>query len=234
MITGVSLKASEAALVPLQKIADAYCPIALACKGSYNRLGSIDGIDEDENTELILEFFLKQEKSGQFVANSKYLEIHECYPIENIEMLLQGFERNINDAPNAALLNGLPVVYALICAEVWQAITKAAPKSAEKPPELFQQLFENSPIAQGIYANNLKKVAKQMRELIAVNKFLAARGLAWHPADDVEQHYSEEMTEYLKAAQLAFADNEVILKALKRYKNDVSDLLEDEDSEDED
>lgn len=106
MITGVSLKGAKAALVLLQQSADQSRPFALAIKGNYNRLGSIDGIDEDSNTQLVLRFFLASLRSGTFAVDEDDLRGHRCFPIRTIEDLLQGFERNMNESSGAAVLKG--------------------------------------------------------------------------------------------------------------------------------
>jgi hypothetical protein len=53
MITGVSLKKTQAAAVLLGKTGVAYYPIALAVRSTYDRLGSIDHVREDDNTRLV-------------------------------------------------------------------------------------------------------------------------------------------------------------------------------------
>jgi len=114
MITGVSLKGADAVLVPLQRRCGVYSPIALAIKGNYNRLGSIDGTEEDANSRLVLEFFQAELQTGSFEVEEEYLSACGYYPISTIETLLQAFERNINDNPRAAVLSGLPIIFALI------------------------------------------------------------------------------------------------------------------------
>ena len=73
MISGVSLKGADAVLVPLQRPHGDYVPIALAVKGNYNRLGSIDGIEEDANTRLVLGFFQAGLRTGAFAVDEEYL-----------------------------------------------------------------------------------------------------------------------------------------------------------------
>src|SRR6516162_5759426 len=131
MVTGVSLKGADAALVLLQKRGENYHPIALAIRGNYDRLGSIDGIEEDDNTEAILAFFLAKLKTGEFVVDKEYFEICECYPIEDIEDLLHCFERTMNDHHEAALLGGSPVVFALISSSIWNGIARAVKPSRD-------------------------------------------------------------------------------------------------------
>jgi hypothetical protein len=78
MVTGVSLKGSDAALVLLLGSADARQPVACAVKGSYNRLGAINGVEEDANSRAILDFFLRKLRSRDFVVDVPYLCDHRC------------------------------------------------------------------------------------------------------------------------------------------------------------
>src|SRR5689334_19056513 len=89
MVTGVSLRGAGAVLAPLQQSDQAYAPITLALKGEYNRLGAIDGIEEEiTNARLILEFFERAREDGHFVVDEGYLESCDCYPFEIIEDLV--------------------------------------------------------------------------------------------------------------------------------------------------
>ena len=227
MVTGVSLKGADAALVLLQQEGRDYHPIALAIKGNYNRLGSIDGIEEDANTRLVLTYFLKQLEEGQFVVEADYLETCNFYPIEDIERLLGGFERNINDNGTAAVLDARPVAFALISKTIWEAIAAADPLDEEELTDLFEQVFEDDPIPAAMYDGQLKKLAGPLRELAAVSTFLAGRGIKWHPAEDGTQDYAEEMRGYIAEARRIFEDAPVILAALNEYEQEVADLLED-------
>jgi hypothetical protein len=228
MATGVSLKGADAALVLLQQSADQYVPLALAIKGNYNRLGSIDGIDEDANTRLVLRFFLESLRSGAFTVDEDYLRGHRCFPIRTIEDLLQGFERNMNDGAGHAALNGQSVVFALIARAVWDTLAQAAPQPAEPVPALFQRQFKASQVASGIYAGSLGEVSGHLRELAAVNSFLTNRALPWRPSEAAGQDYPEEMREYLDEARRAYSDSPTILAALRRYEHEVGNLLKDE------
>jgi hypothetical protein len=227
MITGVSLKGAKAALVPLESKDSTYSPATLAIKGTYNREGAIDAIRENANTALVLRFFLKELESGRYRVNAEYLEICRAYPIEDVEQLLVGFERNINDPPPTATFDGRPVVFALISLRVWEEIVRAAPPPEEPAPTLFRRVFGDSAIAEGVYDGKLKAVSGPLGELAAISAFLADRRLAWRPADDVSQHYSEEMLEYLAEARDAFSDSAAVQQGLKRYTREVGGLLKD-------
>jgi hypothetical protein len=228
MVTGVSLKGTDSVLVPLQQIGSPYSPVALAMKGNYNRLGSIDGIGEDVNTALVLAFFLDNLRDGEFVVEQDYLRSYGFYPIQTIEHLLSGFERNINDYERAAVLNGKPVVFALICRAVWDAVARAAPPIRETDTLVFRHLFKDAPVAEGIYGSSLAAVSGHLRELSAVNEFIAGRGIVWRPPEDPSQHYDEEMRQFLDEARRRFSDSAVVLEAVNKYEREVGDLLTEE------
>jgi hypothetical protein len=228
MATGVSLKGADAALVLLQQASGEFVPISLAIKGNYNRLGSIDGVEEDANTRLVLRFFLDGLRSGVFKVDEEYLAGHRCFPIRTIEDLLQGFERNTNDGPGCAVLHGQPVVFALVARAVWETVAQAAPTPDEPVSAVFQRLFKASPVGATIYAGSLGEVAGHVGELAAVDAFLRSRSMAWQPSEAAGQDYPEEMRQYLVEARQAFADSATITAALRRYEDEVGELLEDE------
>ena len=228
MVTGVSLKGGDAALVLLYQSSDQYVPMALAVKGNYNRLGSIDGIDEDANTQSVLRFFQESLGSGVFIVDEEYLRGHGCFPIQTIEDLLQGFERNMNDGEGIAVLNGQSVVFALIARAVWDTIAEAAPAPVEPALTSFKRLFKASPLGLEIYAESLEAVSKHIGELAAVDSLLTMRGLTWRPSEATGQDYPEEMRQYLDEAREIFSDLPIILAALRRYEREIGDLLIDE------
>lgn len=223
MVTGVSLKGVDTVLIPLQQSANAYIPITLALKGNYNRLGAIDGVQKDANASLILKYFCDRLQDDEFVIHREYLQGFGYYPFRTIENLLSAFERNINDDPEAAVLRGKPVVFALICQVVWDAIARALPVS-ESTSGIYRLLFNDSPIAHGIYSESHASVSEHLRELCAVDSYVSRRGLIWHPDEEPGQHYAEEMLEFLGDAREAFCDSTVVLEALDAYEEEVADL----------
>jgi hypothetical protein len=226
MVTGVSLKGAGAVLVLLLQAERDYHPIALGIKGSYNRLGSIDSIAEDANTQLVLDYFLARLEDGAFVVDADYLASHQFYPFDDIERLLGAFERNINDGGDAVLA-GQPPVFALVSWTIWETLAAEQPPSAIPCEALFQQVFEKSPVAAAIYEGKLQEVTGPLRELATVSAFLRQRHLVWKPADDGSQDYADDMRNYLAEARRVFADCPVILEALSAYEEEVADLLED-------
>lgn len=228
MATGVSLKGADAALVLLQQAPGEYVPISLAIKGNYNRLGSIDGIEEDANTRLVLRFFLEGLRSRAFTVEEEYLAEHGCFPIRTIEDLLQGFERNMNDGPGHTVLHWKPVVFGLIARAVWDTIAQAAPPAAEPVSAVFERLFTASSVGASIYDGSLTEVTGHIGEVAAVDTFLASRGLHWQPSEATGQDYPEEMRQYLGEARRTFSDSATIMEALRRYEGEVGELLEDD------
>jgi len=224
MISGVSLKADDAVLVCLLQTeegdAPMYSPIALPIRGTYDRLGAIDGIQDDTNTDLILHFFRGALESGEFVLDPEF-------SLATIDPLLRAIERNINDSPNIALWDNRPVMFALISQEIRDALVKgsAASMTEVETPPLFQRVFGDSPLARGIYGGNLAEIAEPLKELATISDFLAERGLAWHPEEDASQHY-EEVREFLEEARSAFADSALILAGLDDYERKMGSLLE--------
>ena len=227
IVTGVSLKGAQAALVLLQPMDAGYQPLALALKGSYNRLGAIDGIEQDANANLVWRFLRAQQESYALELDKEYWRGLRFRPLQTLEEILAAFERNINDYGQTALLDGQPVVFALICRAVWEALARAQPPPEDSLDAQFHALFANIVAAQTIYQRNLSQVAPQLLELAAVNSFLVQRGLAWKPADEPGQDYAEEMRQYLAEARAAFSDAAVVLAALQAYEREVGDLLKD-------
>jgi hypothetical protein len=225
MATGVSLKGAKTALVLLIWADTGDHPIALAVTGQYNRLGSIDAIEEDDNTRLIFDYFLARLRGGELVVDEAELGGGQ---IKDLERLLELVERCVTMDDDTVVLDGRRVLFALVSRVVWDAIARQARSSRESSTALFQRLFGGVAVAQDIYKGSLTKVSRHLRELAAVQDFLVERGIAWRPPDDPEQHYAEEMAEYLRAAREQFRDCPAVLEGLDAYKEEAGDLLEEE------
>lgn len=225
MITGVSLCGADAALVLLQRADSLYQPVALAIKGNYNRLGAIDSIDEDANTRLVLDYFDAKYERGEFVLDEDYLPDSDDY-FADVEGLLGVFERCVTESDDLAALNGQPILFALICRAVWDAIARSAAPAREPDASLWERLFRASPVAKGIYSGSLPEVSKHLHELAAIQDFLNSRRLAWQIPEDAHQHWKKERREYLDAARSAFHDAPSVLEGLNAYEEESADLLE--------
>jgi hypothetical protein len=223
-VTGVSLKGSDAALVLLAATGKGFTPVALAIMGTYNRLGSIDNIDEDNNIDKVVSYFVDKLETGELVIN----ESHAPEGIEDIEPLLNVVERSVTESSNAFVLNGQQIVYALICRDVWNAIVKAAPAPTASGKALLHELFPEGSVGREIYEGNASAVTRNLKQFAAVNSFLAQRGIPWKPPEHPEQHYGEEMKQYLAEAKKPFHDAPAVLRGLQAYEKRIGWLLEDE------
>jgi hypothetical protein len=228
MVSGVSLKGAKAVSVLLLQSDDRYRPVALGIKGSYNRYGTIDFIEEDTNTEFILKFFHEKYRSGEFAVDPYQFSPGRSSPTEDIEGLLYCFERNINDGGDAQL-NRQFIVLALICSDVWNALVRRTPPGAESPDWQFGELFRGVSIPWAIYRHSGQTLSQQVGELYAVNSFLANRGIAWRLTEADGQHYDQEMLQYLEEAKYTFQDSGMALEALKKYEEKLQALLDDDE-----
>ena len=209
MATGVSLKGVDAALVLLAPSGNALAPMVLAVTGNYNRLGSIDFVDEDTNTELLLRFFLDKLVAGELVTYHD----EEAKGFDSIETLLQQIERGVTGVCNISTLNGQPLLYALICRTVWDSVARAGTSPFPAEETLLRELFPMGHVAREIYKECLPEVSRPLKELAAVSRFLAEHRIAWKPPDDAQQHYSGDMQAFLVEAKQAFSKVPAVLRA---------------------
>lgn len=116
MITGLSL-VGDATAVVLRETGGGYEPMLQPIRGTYDRYGSIDGIEENPNTDEVLAYFKAKLDEGRFVVTES---------IDTIEDLLSAFERNCLSydglGPASATLDGMRIVLALIARQVWDAL----------------------------------------------------------------------------------------------------------------
>jgi hypothetical protein len=90
LITGISLREAKTVLVPIFPLNDGtYSPFALGIKGTYNRSGSIDSIEENIHTQLLLRYFIEKFTTGDYFIDDAYLNgasrITSCHPIITTE-----------------------------------------------------------------------------------------------------------------------------------------------------
>ncbi|MEV0247710.1 hypothetical protein AB0H76_14045 [Nocardia sp. NPDC050712] len=227
MITGISLKITDATAVVLRRSGTEYRPLALGMHGTYDRQGGIDGIDEDRNTELVLRYFHERSREGRFTG---------LISGDEIEELLQRIERTHCDIADEILsadsttLDGDLIVFALIAEPVWAAIATAG---SERPvAERLERLFGPASAGADIYRDRLPELAAALTETAAVADFVAANGLRWappsepaqrYPTDYGAQHY-EEVVEFLDEARRDYRHHPTILAGLHAYEQ----LIEEE------
>ncbi|MEU4781825.1 hypothetical protein [Micromonospora sp. NPDC023633] len=230
-VTGVSLKGVDAVLVGLREAGGGLRPVTLGIAGHYNRLGSVDGIAEDLNTELVFRYFTDRAADGRFALDPAYAD-DLGNPPADLEALLNYLERNVSESSEqrpAAALDGRRVFSALVAAPVWAALAMRA--ATDDPPEaLFGRVFEGVPTATGIYGDRICELSRHVRELHAVDSHLRACGRPWAPQPDDEigaQHYGQEMRGFLESARRDFGEDATIRAALDRYAAAVAHLLRD-------
>lgn len=231
-VTGISLRGTDAVAVGLMAAEDAYRPVTLGITGCYNRLGSIDGIEEDLNTDLVFAYFSRSARSGDFVMDAEYADAYGDPP-RDIEALLGYFERNVSDSSEecpAATLSGRRVFSALVARPVWNALADAFAPAGGTPETWYGEVFGDAPEPEETYRGRHAELVPHIRALTAVNRFLGARGTGWSLPDDGEtggQHFGSEMREFLDAARACFQNVPSVLGALDAYAGGVGELLED-------
>ncbi|NEW37019.1 hypothetical protein GV791_31375, partial [Nocardia cyriacigeorgica] len=112
-------------LVVLRRVGGDYLPITLGIKGTYDRIGGIDGIHVDLNTELVLRYFVDRYREGRLFADDQTstFEGDALTADSDIEDLIRLIERThvaIEDGgySPSTVLDGDAVVFALIAQPV--------------------------------------------------------------------------------------------------------------------
>jgi hypothetical protein len=210
MLTGLTID-DDATLVLLLHGADGYRPIALGIRGTYDRYGSIDGIEEDGHTDLVLSYFRDRLREGRFVVDGEAFDADA----DSIEDLLRCVERNnlwlIADpvVPEpAATLDGAVVSFALVAQPVWTAIAASV-----GPGAMVDGWFGE------IYRERLSEFPELVRQFAAVSEFVSDRGLVWAPPAEPSQRYPTDM-----GAQYGIVDRRTFLDDARRDLGDVAFL----------
>lgn len=197
-----------------------------------DRLGCIDEVREDLNTELVLRYFVDRYRDGRFFAKDRTSSSDgDCLTSDShFEELLQVIERThlvIDDIHSAStILDGHMIVFALIAQPVWDAIIDRAPAPNQTLDPQFQWLFGTTVATAEIYRGRLPELATLLGQLTAVNDFVEAHGLRWAPASEPSQryptdygsqHHDEEIREFLDRAKHDYRDDPVVLSGLANY-----------------
>ena len=215
MITGVSLRGVDAALVLLRRSGGGYFPISLAFFGESDRSGAIDVDEEDTNARLVTAYF----------ADRAVLRDQNGEPygeLDGIQGLVWCVERSSlwfldNDLPLTAVLDGDPVFFALVARPVWDAL--AAGREAEDV------------VASEIYRGHEAELAQQFGQLAAVDAALPELGLRWAPGGEPDQRYPTDLGaqygfgEFLPEARKDYAGVPVINAALDEYERLIRDWI---------
>lgn len=224
MITGVSLRGEAAVMIPLLQKGGTYAPLTLGIKGTYNRLGALERVEQNAASELTLAFFVDQ-TNQKLILDEDYLDIWECYPITNIELFLRGVERNVTDYPDAVVWEGKPLTYALISRVVWDAVAGYLMFDLKgTPAERLKSVFGKATLTRSFYQNHLDAIATPLRELEAIQHFLSGREIPWQPVEEPYEHY-KEAREFLREARLAFSDLPMMQPVMNTLERNLASWL---------
>jgi hypothetical protein len=214
-LTGLSLKASEAYAVLLEKRASVYVPSSFPIKGCYNRYGSIDFIEEDDNTDAILNYMTS---SLQNENVSVVWDEFQFRQFDTIEQVLQATERSTTQEYDCITVNGNRLTHSLICADIWDYLVAHFPRSSDNT-----DILQRSTFASEMYKD---QIARNWSSIRIVSDFMESANIAWTVPFDFTQHFSEEMNLFVDEAQERFKNFPIVNNAISQYKVNVSEFLE--------
>lgn len=218
MITGLSLKSSKTVLILLEKSGDNYAPIALPVFGEYNRLGAIDSIDENQNTKTILQFFQSKIHSGEVKVDWEevYYNGEFLKSIDTIEHLFTAIERSVTMEYDCVTYNGKRIEYSLTDANIWNEISRYNLYKNES-----SQI--NSDTWKAIYLEPLTDSDDLIAQFNNVQNFMNKNQILWTPPNNAEQHYDEDVTDFLEEAKVTFKDEPYIMSGISIYERVLHD-----------
>jgi predicted DNA-binding WGR domain protein len=239
-LTGVSLKGEDAELFLIREGKEGYAPAGLPIKGTYDRLGSIDGIDE---TPLVDE----QWKAIKKLVKSGLVTVKQADDLE-------AFLRACGKWEGRVKVGGSPLHFMLVSATMGEAAVEAV-ESGKKAfpglsrvalkklgtPALVERAFAGTEPGPSIVAAILEdgeSVEDDLQDalvrIIQLGAWLAAHDKKWDQTPGGDQHYEEEMRAALDEARRAFAGDKKMLAAIENYAGGVSDLLGDDEGDEDD
>ncbi|TRW89101.1 hypothetical protein FK535_02230 [Mycolicibacterium sp. 018/SC-01/001] len=197
LITGVSLSYVEATAVLLRRTAAGeYQPISLGIRGAYDGYGSLEFVETDRNVASLLAFCSSERRTGRFYAQDTTRIDQPDLVDGDIESLLYLVERTTSSAeiyggmcPPSTVLDGDPVVMAMIAQPVWDAITGDGEYRGSAPA--VSAFGRGLRTATEIYGQDLDDhLRRHVRELAAVSTFIAEHPpTRWAPPGEPEQRY---------------------------------------------
>lgn len=200
LITGITLGSSvDTAVVLLHRTpAGHYGPISLGIHGTYDGYGCVDGVPADLNSALLTKFFSAAHRAGRFHAHDHTHTGDPNWfdPDIDIESLLFLVERTTTcsdlyggPCPPGTVLDGDPVVFAMIAQPVWDAI---ASQNRSPRTNLTTAAFgPGADIAASIYGEHLGQLVEPLRQFAAVSDFIVNRPLLrWAPPNEPVQRYA--------------------------------------------
>lgn len=225
LITGINVGGGvDTAVVLLHRTpAGQYCPISLGIHGTYDGFGCIDGVPADLNSALLTRFFSAAHRAGRFEArdHTHTGDPNWFDPDIDIESLLYLVERtttcsDLYGQPYApgTMLDGDPVVYAMIAQPVWNAI--ASQNRSPRTNLTTAAIGPGAHIAADIYGQHLGQLIEPLRQFAAVSDFIATRPLLrWAPPNEPVQRYARGSGVRFSAA----ASRRFVEDARREYRN---------------
>ena len=227
-VSGLSLMPSYTYLILLEKIDDGYRPLSLPVHGCYDRLGSVDGVEEDDHTRLLVDFATRMVAAERMTVD--WEEVGKD-TFEDIEDVLRASERSSSQGYDALTLDGVRIVHTMISDEIWNALADPAKHKARSASELMDHVFGAASKAHEIYASG-EGVRDTLAAMAGFMDFMSDIGESWTVRDDYEQHYGDELREYLDEARERFADRPDVLEAIDRHEEDCQEIFDEEDEDD--
>lgn len=230
LITGTSLSYIEATAVLLRRTASGgYHPVSLGIQGAYDGYGCLEFVETDHGIAALTAFFSHALETGRFRAQDTTRIGEPRWTDADIETLLYLIERTTTGSElygglwqPSTLLDGDPVVMAMIAQSVWDAITAEHPG----PSDLIVEAFGSGhDLAMEIYGADLHgRLREPLRELAAMSTFIAAHPpLRWAPPGEREQRFfrdvghqfsDEDRRNFLAVARNEYRENHRLQRAL--------------------
>lgn len=242
MITGINLGSSvDTAVVLLQREpAGQYSPISLGIHGTYDGFGSIDGVPGDLNATLLTRFFSDAHRAGRFGAHDQtHVGTPNWFdPDIDIESLLFLVERTVSCSdlyddgspyPPSTVLDGNPVVFAMIAQSVWDAI--AAQHRSPRMSLTTSAFGPGADVATDIYGQHVDQLVEPLRQFAAVSDFITNWPLLrWAPPNEPVQRYAlgsghqftdEDNRQFVEDARREYRGVTAIQAALDTYVRSI-------------
>jgi hypothetical protein len=218
--TGLSLRAEKAVCVlVLEEPKGTWVPASLPMKGTYNRLGTIDGVQHDFHTKLIAENFQAslESKRIKLAGEAAYAwkkpgrDWHDK-PFEGIDRVLTTIERATSLGPTEVQLSGRSLNHVLIHAGFYEAATRelSSPEPEVNTSELLALAFPSEPsrwfLRELPELTSLRAEARAaLHAFLNFRRFLEPK-VKWHSKPDLGQHGVLETIDGFATARARFSD----------------------------
>jgi hypothetical protein len=182
--------------------AGTWVPASLPVRGSYNRLGTVDMIERDFQTDLLASGFERALAAGRVVLAPGVLadwqRPRESRTVANepIDRVLEAVECATTQAHNACMFDGRPLCHTLVQSAVYDAVVQATRDASASEEELDSLLASVLPGGAGavLYealaaspAETRIAAARALADLHSFSGWAAERG-GWTPGKSAGQH----------------------------------------------